>query len=333
MKSVHLVIPDLLLPPDLAAAVCAGLETLVLGRMLGWANSGRKTLPQKALEQRVSELCGLPQGVSHARLFARHDGLEEGHWLRADPVYLEVQRDRLVLQEVALDAELSMALCDDLNRHFAEDGLRFLAPHPQRWYVRCDAPPRMKTTPLFEAVGQDVQSLLPSGAEALAWVRRFNEIQMLLYSHSHNEKREASGLVPVNSLWFWGEGSDLGEVAPEIKWIVTDHDFSRQLAAASGLAHSGWRLPWQPDATDMQLLVWEGLQAAARCGDWQAWRESLATLESALARPLWEALRAGRIDQIILEVGGVAGWQHAALKRRDTWAFWRRNRSIATGWV
>lgn len=333
MKSVHLVIPDLLLPPDLAAAVCAGLDTPVLGQMLGRAVSGGEMLPQKALEQRVSELCGLSSGVSHAHLFARHDGLEEGHWLRADPVYLEVQRDRLVLQEVALDMALSTALCDDLNRHFAADGLVFVAPHPQRWYVRCAGQPQIATTPLFEAVGQDVQSLLPVGTEALAWIRHFNEIQMLLYGHAHNEAREAAGKTPVNSVWFWGEGDAPGDLTPDISWLVTDHDFSRQLAAASGVPHSGWRLPWQPDSADTQLLVWEGLQDAARRGDLQAWRESLATLESALARPLWEALRAGRITQVVLEIGGVSGWQHAVLKRRDTLAFWRPARNPATGWV
>ena len=333
MKSVHLVIPDLWLPPDLASAVCAGLETPVLGRLFGRAVSSGEAQPQKAIEQRVSELCGLPPGMSYAHLFARYDRLEEGYWLCANPVYLEVQRDRLMLQEVALDAVLSQALCDDLNRHFAADGLVFVAPHPQRWYVRCDAPPRMTTTPLFAAVGQDVQSLLPTGTEALAWIRRFNEIQMLLYGHVHNEMREAAGQTPVNSLWFWGEGDAPGDMTPGIQWIVTDHDFSRQLAAASGVPHSGWRLPWQPDSADRQLLLWEGLQNAARLGDWQAWRESLATLESALARPLWEALRAGRIDQVVLEIGGMSGWQHSVLKRRDALAFWRSARNPAVGWV
>jgi len=333
MKTVHLVIPDLLLPPELAAAVCAGLETPVLGRMLGWAVASAEAQPQKAIEQRVSELCGVPPGASHAHLFARHDGLTEGHWLRADPVYLEVQRDRLVLQEVTLDAALAKVLSDDLNRHFAADGLVFVAPHPQRWYVRCEGRPEMVTTPLFEAVGQDVQSLLPAGAEALKWIRHFNEVQMLLYGHAHNEAREAAGQTPINSVWFWGEGAAPDNLTPGVTWVMTNHEFSRQLATASGVPHSGWRLPWQPDSAEMQLLLWEGLQDAARRGDWQAWRESLATLESAVARPLWEALRAGRIDQVLLEIGGMSGWQHAVLKRRHTLAFWRSVRNPAAGWV
>lgn len=328
MKSVHLVIPDLWLPPELATAVCRDLDTPVLGRMLGRAVPAPERNPATSLEQQIAELFGLPPEAGFARLFARQSGLEDGHWLRADPVYLDVQRDRLVLQEVPLDADTAAILCADLNRHFSADGLVFLAPHPQRWYVRCDAPPRMQTTPLFEAVGNDVQSLLPAGDDALAWVRRFNEIQMLFYGHAQNEVREAAGQMPVNSVWFWGEGVLPEKWWPEYAQLMTGHGFPRQLAEAGGVAHSPWQLPWQDAVAGMQLLVWEELREAARQGDWYAWRESVIRLESLVARPLWQALRAGRISRIVLDTGGGDGWRRAILSRRDSWAIWRSTASL-----
>lgn len=333
MKSVHLVIPDLWLPPELATAVCADLNTPVLGCMLGRAVPARELHPAQSLEQYIAELFGLPADAGFARLFARQSGLEDGYWLRADPVYLDVQRDRLVLQEVVLDAETAAILCADLNRHFLADGLVFLAPHPQRWYVRCDAPPGMQTTPLFAAVGNDVQSLLPSGDDALAWVRRFNEIQMLLYGHAQNEAREAAGQMPVNSVWFWGEGELPAKWSPGYAQLMAGHDFSRQLAEAGGVTHSAWQLPWQVAASGAQLLVWDELRAAARQGDWHAWRESLVRLESAVVQPLWQALRAGRISRIVLETGGMDGWRQSILGRRDSWAIWRSAASLVPGRV
>lgn len=305
----------------------------MLGCMLGRAVSAPEMHPAKSLEQQLAELFGLPHDAGFARLFASRDGLDDGHWLRADPVYLDVQRDRLVLQEVTLEAETATALCDNLNRHFAADGLVFLAPHPQRWYVRYDAPPRMKTTPLFEAVGQDVQSLLPSGPDALAWVRRFNEIQMLLYGHAQNEGREAAGHAPVNSVWFWGEGQLPANWSPPYTQLMTGHDFSRQLAEAGGVAYSAWQLPWQEAVFETQLLVWEGLREAARQGDWAVWRESLIQLESAVAKPLWQALRAGRISRIVLDTGGMEGWRQSILGRGDSWALWRSAASLVSARV
>lgn len=333
MKTAHLVIPDLWLPPELAKAVCAGLKTPVLERMLGRAIPAPAMPPAKSLEQRVAELFGFPSDASFARLFARQEGLEDGCWLRADPVYLDVQRDRLVLQEVTLDAETATALCDDLNRHFAADGLVFLAPHPQRWYVRCDAMPQIKTTPLFEAIGQDVQSLLPSGPDALVWVRHFNEIQMLLYDHVQNEKRETAGQAPVNSVWFWGEGELPANGSYPNAQLMTGHDFSRQLAEATGVTHTSWQLPWKPSVSEAQLLVWEGLREAARQGDWAFWRESLLQLESSVAKPLWQALRAGRIARIVLDAGDMDGWRQSSLSRAGSCAFWRSTASLVAGRV
>ena len=62
----------------------------------------------------------------------RHsDGLDHGHnWLRADPVHLQVNMDQLLLvpgSALQINAEDADALTTALNRHFAEDGLQFVA--------------------------------------------------------------------------------------------------------------------------------------------------------------------------------------------------------------
>src|SRR5207237_10316211 len=48
--------------------------------------------------------------------------------------------------------------------------------------------------------------LLPGGADCRAWQRWQVETQMLLHEHAVNQRREADGLSPVSSVWFWGNG-------------------------------------------------------------------------------------------------------------------------------
>jgi hypothetical protein len=83
MKSVHLVIPDLFLPKDIAAEVCADLR-----------------LP--ALEKHLCELFGIPcqADAPVAPISAAFDGLAAGCWLHVVPVHLRLQRSDAAGQDI-----------------------------------------------------------------------------------------------------------------------------------------------------------------------------------------------------------------------------------------
>ena len=136
MKSVHLVIPDLFLPKDLAAQLCGGLAVPALLKMLGHGHG--EVIEPVPLENLLCDLFGVPcrDDVPIAPIAAAFDGLAAGRWLRADPVSLNLQRDQLLLSGVQVGSEEAAALCASLNVHFAGHGMEFFAPHPQRWYVR-----------------------------------------------------------------------------------------------------------------------------------------------------------------------------------------------------
>ena len=213
MKFVHLVIPDLLLPQALAGDVYAGLSLPALQKLLG---RGRHEILEPVSLEQLLYLSFAKQDPAHpalddapiAPISACFDGLGPGCWLRADPVHLNLQRDQLLLAGVRVASAEAAALCASLNMHFAGQGIEFLAPHPQRWYLRLSELPRMRTTPLSQALGGDVRGMLPSGEEAAHWHRLSNEIQMLLHAHPVNEARVARGEPVINSLWFWGGGCD-----------------------------------------------------------------------------------------------------------------------------
>jgi len=330
MKCVHLVIPDLFLPKDFAAEVSAGLSVPALQKLLGRGRS--EILEPAPLEDLLCRLFDITsQGDAPiAPISAAFDGLAAGCWLRADPVHLNLQRDQLLLAGVMPDRDEARQFCASLNEHFAGQGMEFFAPHPQRWYVRLDALPRIRTTPLSEVIGGDVRRVLPTGEDAARWHQVFNEIQMLLHAHPLNQVREARGELMINSVWLWGTGGSVGTLQKSYDSASSDDVLIEMFAAAADIPFAAWPEKWNEDSGDgRQLLVWTGLRSALQRGDLAAWRSALQDFEAGYLQPLWQALRSGKIERLELEIPGDDGIRRLSLKRGDTWAFWRRARRLA----
>lgn len=337
MKNIHIVIPDLFLPPELSAEVCAGLDLPALETLL--ARSEPEPLQADALEAWLCEAFGVAgQSVAAVTLLA--DGMEAGDfcWLRADPVHLQLQRDQMILQaDVQLSEDEAARLCASLNTYFSEAGfpgarLHFFAPHPQRWYLRLEQAPDMLTRPVSQAAGGSVHAHLPQGPDALRWHGVFNEIQMLFFEHAVNEAREARGEPTVNSVWLWGEGRAAGQLAQPFDQVYGDSDLASAFAQAAGIPHAG--LPDDARACaglagGAVLLVWEGLHRAIQRGDLHAWRSSLQRFEQVCAAPLLAALRAGRIGQITLDAPNGHVARRFVLTRGRVWKLWRRQKRLA----
>ena len=328
MKSVNLVITDLFLPTEFAAEVCAGLHLPALERILSRGKS--ETNQMVSLEDTLCGLISSGSDTTVAQVSAVYDGLGEGCWLRADPVHLRLQREQVVLlPEVEVSLADAMELCIDLNEHFAGEGLTFFAPHPQRWYVKVEQSPDIITVPMSQAAGHNIHGNLPVGPESGRWHRLFNEIQMLLFAHPLNEAREARGELPVNSVWFWGNGAVPVQSTASYVTVSSDEVLVEMLARAIGAPFSGWQSEWHNTEEDAQLLVWSGLRAALQRGDLHAWREALQSFEKHYAQPLWHALRTGKIDRLQLEVAGGDRLRQFGLTRGSRWAFWHKSRPLA----
>jgi hypothetical protein len=333
MKKVHLVITDLFLPKEFAAEVCAGLPLPALEKLLArGVVTGQARADDLSLEASVCGLFSASSGV--ASISAAFDGLPEGVWLRADPVHVRLQREQVVLlPDVAVSADEAMQFCISLNAHFAGQGVTFFAPHPNRWYVRLDEHPDIQTMPLSQAAGRNIHGNLPAGAEARRWHQLFNEIQMLLFAHPLNDVREARGDVPVNSVWFWGNGAQSGPARDDhassaYDSVSSDEVLVEMLASAADVPFFDWQPAWSC-GEGRQLLVWTGLRRALQRGDLAGWRDALQSFETGYAEPLWQALRSGKIEQLQVDVLGGNGLRQASLARFDAWAFWRRNKSLA----
>jgi hypothetical protein len=344
MKSVHLVIPDLFLPEDFVAEVCAGLFLPALEKIIGRGastGSARTDGLNFSLENLLCEMFGIPcqNDAKIAPISATFDGLGAGCWLRADPVHLRLQRDQmLLLPGGEINAQEATQMCASLNEYFAGQGMEFFAPHPQRWYLRVDRLPRIHTRPLSQVIGGDVRGALPTGEEAARWHQVFNEIQMLLFSHPLNESREARGVVTINSLWLWGGGCDIhGTLQKNYDSVISDDVLPEMFATAAGIPFVMWPKNWRvieiPNNgaanNHRQLLVWAGLRTALQSGDLTAWRSALQDFENNYAQPLWQALRSGKIARLQLDILGRNNIRRVQLTRGDTWAVWRRAKPLS----
>ena len=321
MKNVHLVIADLLLPKDFAAS--AGLRLPALEKIL--ARGKMQMHPAVSCEVLLSELFEVLGGV--APVSAEFDGLGPGIWMRADPVHVRLQREQVVLlPDVEISAEESVKFCMSLNAHFAGQGMEFFAPHANRWYVRLDALPDIATVPLSQASGRNIHGNLPAGADERRWRQLFNEIQMLLFAHPVNEEREERGDLPVNSLWFWGEGRGAQARSP-FGHASSDEMLTEMLSSSAVLPFKPWQPAWCSENVD-ELLVFTGLRSSLQRGDLLAWRAALQDFESGYAKPLWQALRQGRISRLNLDILGGDQRYRCSLERMDAWAFWRGSRRL-----
>lgn len=332
MKDVQIVIPELFLPQAIAREACTDMQLPALEKLLarGQVIAGQAD----TLESWLCTAFGV-ESQAIAALTLQADGVDPGtaYWLRADPVHIRLQRDQMILQlGVTPTADESASLCASLNTHYAGEGMRFVAPHPQRWYVQLTAVPDMHTRPLAQVVGRDVQANLPEGSDALHWHAIFNEIQMLFFSHAVNQAREERGELAINSVWLWGGGVAAGSLLRPYARVSGDSELALAFASAAGIPATLLAKDEHLDIKDVNgdvLLVWEGLQTALQRGDLEGWRIALQQFERCCMVPLLADLASGKIARIILDVPKEGNSRRFVLTRSALWKLWRFPRSLA----
>ena len=324
----HVLIPNLFWPePSFRIEPLPAIETLLAKG-----------------ERVMSEGCSMEEWLCKAFLVRKQEDwpvapltLEKGaedldFWLRADPVHLQVSRDHLTLlgpEALSISENEAGRIVDSINRHFMADGLNFFMENPQTWLVRPQSPPHLSTTPIWDAIGRDIEPCLPRGIDAMRWNQVVNEIQMLLHDHPVNMEREKTGQFPINSVWLWGGG-----IAPDVRQspfssIASNNPLGRGLARQADTPFH--RLPdnakdWISSVRGEKehLVILDGLRAPSRYGDVNEWDSILRQIESDWFESLLAAVQEGST----LTVTDCESGLSFQAERLDFWKFWKRNRSL-----
>lgn len=309
---LHLVIPGLLGPMPRLDAAQAGQRFPTLERWL--ARADREPVADDA-EALLFQLFGLPvpDGAdlpTAALCYLADSGQSpDGVVYHATPVHLRPDQDRLLLFDAPaadLTADEAVRFVEAFNNHFAPDGWRLSAPVPGRWYLHVSGAPELRTHPLGDVVGRNVDLFQPEGPDAALWLQRLNEVQMLFHGLPVNHERENTGRLGVNSLWLHGGGvlpvergrslHVMGEASPLLDGLIR--------LAGRPLAE---RLQWFGQA---RRAVWDA--------DPQAWLEALGQIEQLLRDNTGETL---------LYPGDGHAYRYRPVHR---WRLWRRRLPIAS---
>ena len=177
---LELVVPALIpaqgLPPALA------LEMLLArGRRTNVQEGNLETwlCREFGVHESASASLAIPAGA----LTAHAHGLDPGtdHWLRADPVHLRADRDRLLLmpsQAFTLTAAEAQGLADALTPWLAGK-FALHAVRPDQWCLRIegDGQSEASAKPAVDLAGENIDPHLPPKQ----WHTLLTELQMALY--------------------------------------------------------------------------------------------------------------------------------------------------------
>ncbi len=185
------------------------------------------------------------------------------------------------------------------------------------WFIRSARALQAMTSSPQAAATNDLQAMMPRGADAPGLRRLMTELQMLLHEHPVNEARARRGLPAINALWLWGAGT-ASPMSHERRLPLAfgDHAFLRGIYQLHGQ-----RVTALPENGDTLVAAANKAQRVVAVVP----AAELRSLESQWIAPLVQALAARRIDRLDLVLDE---WHldsdRAALRR-----FWRRPLSPA----
>ncbi len=349
MSAVTLSVPDLLNPLRIKEAnePLASLKLPALQTLL--AKSDRFAVQKQNRYQQFGYLFHQPKTSAYAAIMAAaeiEDYDASVFWLRVDPVQMIADRDSLVLipgDDLAISEEESRALLTAFNQHFEQDKVTLEYASPQHWYLRIAFPVDIHTHPLDSVAYQSVDHRYPTGNAANYWRKLINETQMLFFSHPINEARRALGHSEINSIWIWGEGqlTDEAIVARPTAMVWSEELYLQGLAKltqsaclASPIHYQAWQSSLKSLVSERRgekishhLIQLDSIVKALGQMQQPEWLETLTQLEVQWFMPLLQALKAKKMDSLLLELGGEFRYH---ITPRCLNRFWRLKRSLAT---
>ncbi len=290
-------------------------ESLESWVAIGFGAASNRTFPFAAVASRA-------ESIAHE---------SEKYWLRADPIHLSVNRDRMVLLDASqldITPAESVALLQTLVEHFKKDNFSIHAPYPERWYISSNQPIAIHSHPTSEVRGCNVADYWFDGADRALWQTRLSEMQMLLHAHPVNEAREAAGRLQINGIWFWGAGDMPSALTRNYAQIVSNDVLLKGIASITAVRFiNASQFSWSELSVIQNgntLLALDHLASPAVYGEWDTWQTALTALERNWFKPALSALKMGQLKEIKIYAPNKKQNRVFSVNRIDLMKFWRR---------
>jgi len=248
-------------------------------------------------------------------------GERGGTWLHAEPVHFAAGLNRLTFLGLEGAARVTAAERDALRPlladHLQASGLALTASGD--WLIHSPQPLSVQTSCPDAAAANELEGVMPRGADAGRLRRLMTELQMLLHEHPVNQARARRGLPAINSIWPWGVGASPQSSAAALPVAMGQSAFLRGLYRLQDQVI-------QPSPNDGSTLVaaLAGSSRVIAVADSDAPAE-VDVLERCWLVPLTRALAAGELERLDLVFDG---W-HCDIPRGALRRFWRKALPLA----
>jgi hypothetical protein len=272
----------------------------------------------KELLARIIQEIGLPypeQGFAALRMWGQ-TGDRPTKWIAAaDPVYLEPRLDHLCLHELrrtGVEASQMRALINHLQETLADGAEYGFTRLGSYGYLSSKLPVATAAMPAYVVDQQRPDEFLPTGDDTAVQRNLLSEIEMALHEHEVNLAREASGQLPINSLWLWGGGKAPEQITRAQPPLYSDD------ALLTGYWYSGTGVP-EPWLGSLEACLEQSV--AGFVAETPEFDDRPELLQSCL-RELREALHCGRLGSLtLLFRDGL----RAHVRRSHALRLWRRS--------
>ncbi len=277
----------------------------------------------------------IPAGALSALVWDLTKLSDTSTWIRADPVYLKTDAHGVYClgnQHLQIEPDESHAIITSLNEYFKDEGLALFPGSSQSWVMKCDSPSKMATNTLADVEGRSIDRLLPSGPDALAWHKRLAECQLILNQHPVNLARQEKGMLPINSLWFWGIGSLPSGIVSVFDSMYSDNKMMQGLGLLSNT----------PCYRDLKMfdnyydkilanghqhcaIIDSRIKRAANLTQMDLRKQLLSYYETHWFAPISQALLDGKIKSVYVDA---CDGRRFLVSKRHFKYFWRKNQNL-----
>lgn len=278
----------------------------------------------------------IPAGALSALAHGVIDTSDKSNWLRADPAYLKADATSIYClgnQHLDITEQERQALATSLNEFLNPEGIKLYALN-KTWVMSTPQTPNITTNALADVEGKSIDPMLPSGPDAVHWHKLLTECQMLLNQHPVNIARQEKGLLPVNSLWFWGNGRLPEHIEALFDCIYSDNKIMKGLSKVAKIPcyanPEGFEALFdkmQANGYQMGAVIDSRIKRANNLTNIEQRKNILAMYEEKWFEPIEQSLIDGSIKSVYIDA---CDGKRFLISKRHFKYFWRKNQEVVS---